>query len=89
MSRRKLTEPRYVKPENVEVGDYIRVAYPTQDGVQMHKTGRVGRREDHGHVRHVLTSEGGRLFTWEPDKPAVRVTLIESAPAPQEALFEM
>lgn len=88
---RKLPEPRFIKPETVDIGDTIRVVAPdVGDGVERSWIGKVATREDNGSVRAYFTAERGRILTWEPGKPYPRVTLLNREPVIEEpALFDM
>lgn len=88
---RKLADPRFIRPETVEIGDTVRVTYPVNGGIEVSKVGTVASREDHGNLRIYLTAEGGHLFDWQPHTTRhVRVTLLaRNPPASGETLFDM
>lgn len=80
--------PRPIAPENVEVGDKVRITHRPDDGVTLSYSGVVGRREDHGDTRHMLTVEGGRLFVWSVKRdPRITIELLDRAPVEQPMLF--
>lgn len=87
---RKLPEPRFIKPESVDIGDTIRVTTQGNDGITTEKVGKVARRDDHGNVRAYFTAENGRLLSWTPGKSSPRITLLNREPETNEpALFDM
>lgn len=82
--------PRTIAPELVEIGDLVSVEHSKTKGVTHFKRGRVARRVDQGNVRQYVTDEGGILFTWQPGKKGVTITLIERKldATTRESLFE-
>lgn len=72
--------PRYIKPEQIILGDTIRISYPESGGIKVAKEGTVAVREDHGKSRFLLTAEGGQLLVWEPGAPKLRITLLARNP---------
>lgn len=80
------TLPRPIRPELIEIGDKVRVTFPTKKGVTMTHEGVVSSRVDHGAVRFLYTEEGATLFSWQVGKSALRVLLLDRPPAPQEPL---
>lgn len=88
MNKRHST-PKRVDPSTLEPGDYVRVTYPTREGVTASVTGRVGRTLIQGERRQVLTPVGGRLFAWFViGGNNFRVELLEAAPSRQATLFD-
>lgn len=88
---RKLTEPRFIRPENIEIGDTIRVAYPVNGGIRIIKEGTVAERQDHNACRILLTAEGGHLLAWEPGgQRDIRITLLDRKPVNNDpTLFDL
>lgn len=83
-------EPRFIRPETIDVGDTIRVTFKKNDGIEMSLVGTVARREDHGAMRQMITAEGGIILAWSPGEARnVRVTLLDRAPHVAPALFDM
>lgn len=80
--------PRPIKPELIEIGDDIEVTLPKTDGATHTIRGVVGKRNDHGAVRYLLTAEGYTLLAWSPDRAGVKVTLHSRMPVPMATLFE-
>lgn len=76
-----------IRPENVEIGDRIRITYPVYMGVQRVNEGTVYRRIDDGDIRELHTREGGLLFAWSPkQRPKFTVELLSRAPVEQATL---
>lgn len=87
MVRRK-PEPRYVRPENLGIGDMIRASWLVDD-VRISREGKIAKREYDGQFRVFLTNAGHELFRWHPSYPReIRVTLLDRAPVPQPTLFD-
>lgn len=83
-------EPRYIRPETIDIGDTIRVTFPKHQGMTNSITGTVAKREEHGMRRHMLTEEGGRLLVWEPGKHEnFRVTLLDRNPKREPEQLEI
>jgi hypothetical protein len=78
--------PRHVKPEQVCMGDVVRVTLPEASGVIVTRTGRVGKRDYEGSVRVFTTREGTHLFSWVPGEKTPTLTLLERVEHPQEQL---
>lgn len=80
--------PRILKPELVQPNDKIRVTFKSNDGVTFIHEGTVDRIHVNGNVHHVLTYEGGRLFSWEIGGRAnpIKIELMYRPPFIQEEL---
>lgn len=78
--------PRIIAPENIEVGDKIKVTFPPVKGVRMTHEGVVSERRDQGAVRTLYTDEGGTLIAWEPGKRNLSVMLLDRPPVNQTQL---
>lgn len=78
--------PRNIAPENIEIGDTIRVVFKVNKGVVMTHEGTVSERKDQGSVRTLYTDEGGTLFAWEPGRHNLTVTLLNRPPMSQATL---
>lgn len=80
-------EARYIRPESIAAGDYIRVTDEFDD-VKKHTEGKVHGIEYQGNVRVVFTAAGHELLRWVPGQTCSRVTLLDRKPlTEQPALF--
>ena len=79
--------PRFVKPEQLDIGDLIRITYdPDNTGITATRQGTIARREYVGSERVLYTREGGCLLTWHPEHKSPRITLLAKAEQPQTML---
>ena len=79
VSRRTSRLPRYVKPEQLYIGDLVRVTWETGD-TERTITGRIARRDYEGGVRVFTTGDGHELFRWHPaNARSFRITLLEES----------
>lgn len=76
---RPAAKPRYVKPENVAIGDTIRVTYPPLNGIKTDMVGVVASREYQGSDRVLATAEGGELLRYNPARKPPTVTMLKRA----------
>ena len=86
---RRGASPRYVRPETIINGDYIRARFPEDRGVIAIHEGRVDEILEHGTVRRAVTREGAVLFAYDMRSDvgkSPRITLLEAADAPQPQL---
>lgn len=75
MSRSK-TLPRFIRPDSIEEGDTIRVAW-VRDDVEYSRTGTVDRVIEDGRYRIATSQKGARILEWEvPNDKQVKVTLL-------------
>lgn len=75
--RKTRTQPRYIEPANVDVGDLIRVEWSAQ-GIEHTRTARVHRRIDDGELRGFYTAEGTEIMHWVPgNRRNAKVILLE------------
>ena len=79
--------PRFIRPEQVEIGDTVRVKVKTVQGVTPIREGVVAERDYRGSERVLLTAEGGELFAWHPSHGGPQVTLLARNEAEPETLF--
>ena len=76
-----VTDPKYVKPETLHIGDVIRVTDQVSDTEQS-IVGRVATREYQSSWRVLKTALGVELLRYNPNivsKRKTRVTLLEPA----------
>lgn len=86
---RTATKPVYVKPEQVNVGDTIRVTFKELNGITTEMVGTVHERQHEGSDRVYYTREGGELFRWNISARPTRITLLsERDPDGQVQLFD-
>lgn len=85
---RKLPDVRYIKPENVEIGDTILAISHEQYGVEIMRKGIVASREHEGSDRVYYTKEGAVIMRWNMSLKPRRVTLLHR-PEPVETMLEM
>ncbi|HWV46896.1 MAG TPA: hypothetical protein VN039_12905 [Nitrospira sp.] len=85
-SKAVLPLPRYVMPENVEIGDTIRVAYPAVNGIKKTMEGTVAARDYSGSVRMLMTAQNAVILVYGPSVPHRTVTLLARRNAEQTQL---
>lgn len=74
---RKALEPRYIIPENLQIGDTINVVWPTVQGLTKSQVGIVGTRQHEGADTVLYTPEGGELLRYNRSIRPKRVTLLD------------
>lgn len=79
-------DPRFIQAASVEIGDTIRVHYPSSKGVIREYVGTVFARDYQGSDRVYSTAEGGELLRWNPARKPPRVTLLAKAAKPETML---
>lgn len=79
-------KPRFIRAENVCIGDVIRVRSGPVTGIITERVGIVQKREYQGSDRVYFTAEGGELLRWNPARKPPRVTLIGQAETPSQQL---
>lgn len=80
--------PRVIRPELIESGDLVSIAYPTDDdGVTMTRRGRVSAVLFNAGMRVLMTQEGGVIARLPvTGRQAHTVTLVEREPVQQTPL---
>lgn len=81
-------EPKYIRPENVLIGDTIRVNYAEHHGLRVSVQAIVHSRVYQGEDRVYSTLEGAEIFRWNPSHKAPTIILVEPAPAVEPSLFD-
>ena len=86
----KRIEPRYIKPELVEIGDTINVVHKEVNGVTVSKLGMVADRQHEKHDTIFYTLDGAELFRYGVNYRPQRVTLLNRVDRRQTllSLFE-
>lgn len=83
-------EAHYVKPEQVRLGDTVRVVFAENDeGISVTRVGTIAKREYRGQERVMLTAQGGEVFSWVPGvKGPTVILLARNEAAEPETLFD-
>jgi len=86
---KKLAQPRYIRPENIRIGDTIRATW-TVGEVEHSRVATVHKRDYEGADRVLFARDGQEILRWHPAHKGPRITLIAEAPdEPQPMLFDM
>lgn len=85
-SKAVLPLPRYIMPENIEIGDTIRVAYPAVNGIKKTMEGTVAAREYVDSIRMLVTAQDAVILAYGPSVPRYTVTLLARRNAEQTPL---
>lgn len=64
--RKALPLPRYIRPENLAIGDMVRVEYPPVKGIVRTMTGTIASREYQGSLCMLSTAEDAVLVAFVP-----------------------
>lgn len=87
---RKIGQPREIDASLIEIGDDISAEYKKDNGITMTLRGIVGKRIDLGKSRHLMTSEGATIVSWEPKNPrAIKVILYGREEPEQSTIFDL
>lgn len=87
MSGLRAFQARFVKPEQIMLGDTIRVNTTNKD-VSVSLVGTVTHREYQGTDRVLYTEQGVVLLRWNPHYANDRVTLL-SRPVARQTMLEI
>jgi hypothetical protein len=88
MTRGALPLPRHIRPENLQIGDTIRVTWSFK-GIERSHTATIAERSYSGQDRIYSTAEGATIFSWNPSLPHPTITLLARAGEVQPTLFDM